>query len=132
MTCIDRIRKDSKRYIQLDQKIFENYEECVKSNERYNAYGKKVSENEKQRILLIDKLMKEREDFRSYYITAMEKNIKVGMPKELLILSWGYPRKINKYVVDGNMREQYVYLKHAVYLEQNRIISFHEQRRTTN
>jgi hypothetical protein len=35
--------------------------------------------------------------------------VRVGMPEEAAILSWGHPRKVNRTTTDSNTREQWVY-----------------------
>ena len=44
---------------------------------------------------------------------ALHKKVKVGMPLELLLISWGEPDKINK----SSYGDQYVYGRQYVYVE---------------
>lgn len=68
---------------------------------------------------------KEWESLKSKYGQVMMNHvingtIKVGMPKRLLILSWGYPDKINRSSYGDT---QYVYGSQYVYIDKNDIIS---------
>jgi len=56
----------------------------------------------------------------SGYNTMLENKICVGMSKELVKLSWGKPKKINK----SSYNEQWVYVSQYIYFEKNIVTSW--------
>lgn len=61
------------------------------------------------------------EKYGDYVVTALRKSISVGMPLELLLISWGEPEKINR---SSYGPDQYVYGDQYVYVEGGKITSW--------
>lgn len=59
----------------------------------------------------------------TYRALACEGSIVNGMNKSELLLSWGYPSKINKYSNRSSYTEQWIYGKNYVYLDSKGIIT---------
>ena len=61
------------------------------------------------------------EKYGDYVVTALERKVRVGMPLELLLISWGEPEKINR---SSYGPDQYVYGGQYVYVEDGKITSW--------
>lgn len=68
--------------------------------------------------ILLEENYKYLEDKYPEYLEAViNKKIKIGMPKDVVILSWGKPDKINKSVYGNISKEQWVYKNQYLYFE---------------
>lgn len=59
-----------------------------------------------------------------WYKLAKNQEIQINMPEKYLILSWGFPKKINTNVGSWGTNKQYVYLNSYVYIENGKITSW--------
>jgi hypothetical protein len=57
------------------------------------------------------------EKYPEYLESVLNKKLKIGMPKDIVILSWGKPEKINKSVYGNIIKEQWVYNNQYLYFE---------------
>lgn len=129
---------EQKKYISGDLKKvsdleFESEDDCSsspnfeKAKEAYvinQASEKKLREEneENQRKKSISEFLIKNPKFKSFESACIDRKIKIGMPRELLYLSWGSPSQINSTVVRGMTSEQLIYGTQYVYLR-NGIIS---------
>lgn len=106
---------------------YNTQEDCEKSNEYKMFYVKLQQEKnkkhklyEKNRIERIKTFCRNNPTFNRFQSTAIEKKIAIGMPEELLILSWGNPKEINKIITSMSTHKQFVYaLGSYVYTDGN-------------
>lgn len=61
------------------------------------------------------------EKYGDYVVTALKRNIRVGMPLELLLISWGEPKEINR---SSYGDAQYVYGDQYVYVKDGKITAW--------
>lgn len=57
------------------------------------------------------------EKYPEYLESVINKKLKIAMPKDIVILSWGKPEKINKSVYGNIIKEQWVYNSQYLYFE---------------
>lgn len=81
------------------------------------------------RVKKIEKFISENPEYSVYKDTVINKKIKVGLPEELLLLSWGKPKNINETVYEYGSRKQYVYSNDYIYVEDGKITSWQSHRR---
>ena len=59
--------------------------------------------------------------YGDYVVTALKRSVRVGMPLELLLISWGKPEEINR---SSYGDDQYVYGDQYVYVKDGRITAW--------
>lgn len=109
---------------------FPDRESCEKStqlselNKKLSDTWKKASQkNELERINKIKSFVKFNPQFQEYEQVALNKQVTLGMPESLLLLSWGKPQDINTTVVPNKVHKQYVYGSGVYVYTDNGIIS---------
>ncbi|MES2960846.1 MAG: hypothetical protein V4694_00490 [Pseudomonadota bacterium] len=84
---------------------------------------KKVKEKNLAALTKIESLKKDTK-YKKYYTTVKQKRISLGMPEELLILSWGNPNNVTQSVGSWGVHKQYIYESNYVYIENGKITSW--------
>lgn len=60
---------------------------------------------------------------RKHLYTALEGKVAIGMNKAAAKLAWGIPKDINKTIVEGLVKEQWVYEKNYLYFENDVLVA---------
>ncbi len=79
---------------------------------------------EDKRLSDIDAYFKINPKDKKYKELTVGKQIQIGMPEELLYLSWGKPSKVNKTVTQYGTDKQCLYRSHYVYVRNGKVSSW--------
>lgn len=124
------------KYQKLGQDSFEKYSECSKSKQLSlaNDKAKKKAKSrrawaskkaEQNRVKNIKAYISNNPKYKEYETTAITKKVSMGMPEQLLILSWGSPKDISKTVGSWGVNKQFVYgLSNYVYTKNGVVTSW--------
>lgn len=113
--CIDVTIEDEYYYIELIIKNQEGQVSSVNAEDLFPLYGRLRLYEESEYNALVKKYGADNMD------RVRQQKIKVGMPKELLIMSWGEPDRINR---SSAGPDQYVYDDQYVYVEGGKITAW--------
>lgn len=118
---------------------FSTFDECSNSNaikeeiakEKKRIEGIRSSSrqrqqaNEQRRISEIEKYLEKNPKFMAFKHNAIKKEISMGMPEELVILSWGKPQSVNTTVTSRRVHKQMVYgRRNYVYVDNGVVTSW--------
>jgi hypothetical protein len=76
------------------------------------------------RLGLIDEYVSANPNSSTYKQLSVQKKIAIGMPEELVYLSWGKPNKVNTTVTRTGSRKQLVYGRSYVYIENGTVTAW--------
>lgn len=111
----------------------DNYERVSKSFScKYNYHlnkkkcqSSKMVTKEVMRIRRVIDFLRRNPESQVFANSSFQGILEKGMPIGLLITSWGNPKKINEYYHSNVRRRQLVYDSAIIYIENDRISSFH-------
>ncbi len=118
---------------------FGTFEECNRSESlkgHHNEINKRLEtarENnrnkklqvEGKRVSKIKEFVEKNSQYKSFMKTAVEQKISMGMPEELVVLSWGKPQRVNTTVTKRRVHKQMVYgRRNYVYLDNGVVTSW--------
>ena len=106
--------KDSEKYKQ----ILEETQKAAKEKDKEAKIESKRQHNKK-----IDKIIKEKPQFKKYEAELMAYKILIGMPEELIVVSWGEPENINQTVLANSINKQFVYKNYNYVYTKNGVVS---------
>lgn len=94
---------------------------CKIESEKYEAENQ---QRENERVSKIESFVRKYPQYKKYGKVAMDRQIQIGMPEPLLILSWGVAEDVNETVTRYGVHKQHVYGKQYVYTENGFITSW--------
>lgn len=122
---------NDKKYQKLNSKLFSNARSCKDSQEFQDEKKRqklivksKSTKREIKRKKKIKSFISTNPQYKKFKETALRKNIKLGMPEALLILSWGKADKVNETTGPWGVHKQCVYGSQYVYIKKGHISSW--------
>lgn len=95
---------------------FSSWKECYDSDEFKKAKTslderetQNLKEAEIKRKKEIKKVVSKNKSFKKFEKVAIDKEVQIGMPEELVYLSWGKPKNVNRSVGSYGVHKQLIY-----------------------
>lgn len=96
------------------------YDECLRSPEFQTARERNDERRrlewesadvaaENTRLASVNAYFKKHPEHKKFKSFTIQKSVVVGMPEEVLVLSWGNPNKVNRTITAGKESKQYIY-----------------------